>query len=95
MTNGGVRSALTKVMNNMFKVNKNFNEKGFLTLGFAGHQINAANEYTNNGSTYLTSLLFLTLGLPYNHNFWTDSPKPWTSQNVWRGKPFPLDEHIN
>ena len=95
LTNGGVRSALTKVMNNMFKINKNFNIKGFLTLGFAGHQPNVANGYSNNGSTYLVSVLFLVLGLPPNHHFWTDSPKPWTSQNVWSGKPFPLDKHIN
>ena len=95
LTNGGVRSALTKVMNNMFKVNGNFNIKGFLTLGFAGHQPNVANGYSNNGSTYLVSVLFLALGLPPNHHFWTDCPKPWTSQNAWSGKPFPLDEHIN
>ena len=95
LTNGGVRNALTKVMENMFKVKGNFNSKGFLTLGFAGHQLNVANGYSNNGSTYLTSLLFLALGLPPNDPFWTDPPKPWTAQNAWSGKPFPLDEHIN
>ncbi len=79
----------------MFKVKGNFNSKGFLTLGFAGHQLNVANGYSNNGSTYLTSLLFLALGLPPNDPFWTDPPKPWTAQNAWSGKPFPLDEHIN
>ena len=94
LTNGGTRSALTKVMNNMFNVKGNFNEKGFLTLGFAGHQINVANIYSNSGSTYLTSYLFLALGLPENHPFWNDPPKPWTSQNAWTGKPFPIDEHI-
>jgi hypothetical protein len=94
LTNGGVRSALTKVMNNMFSIKENFNEKGFLTLGFVGHQINVANGYSNNGSAYITSLLFLVLGLPQNHPFWTDKPQPWTSQNAWSGKPFPIDEHI-
>ena len=94
LTNGGVRSALTKVMYNMFSIKENFNEKGFLTLGFAGHQINVANGYSNNGSAYITSLLFLALGLPQNHPFWTDKPQPWTSQNAWSGKPFPIDEHI-
>ena len=94
LTNGGVRSALTKVMNNMFSIKENFNEKGFLTLGFAGHQLTVANGYSNNGSTYLTSFLFLTLGLPPNHPFWTDKSQPWTSQNAWSGKPFPIDNHI-
>ena len=50
MSNGQVRSALTAVMNNMFKVEGNFNEKGFLQLGFAGHQPDLSNYYTNNGS---------------------------------------------
>ena len=95
LTNGGVRSALTKVMNNMFKIKGNFNEKGFLTLGFAGHQVSVSNSYSNNGSTYLTSLFFLALGLPPNHHFWIDSPKSWTSQDAWSGKNFPLDVHIN
>ena len=94
LNNGGVRSALTKVMNNMFNVGGNFNKKGFLTLGFAGHQINVANIYSNNGSTYITSLIFLALGLPENHPFWVAPPKPWTSQNAWSGKPFPMDKAI-
>ena len=94
LNNGGVRSALTKVINNMFSLKENFNEKGFLTLGFVGHQINVANIYSNNGSTYMTSLLFLALGLPENHPFWVDCQKPWTSQNAWSGKPFPLDKAI-
>ena len=95
LTNGGVRSALTEVIKNMFKIKGNFNEKGFLTLGFGGHQPNAANYYSNNGSTYITSLIFLALGLPQNHPFWLDPKQPWTSQNAWNGKPFPIDEHIH
>ena len=79
----------------MFKINGNFNEKGFLTLGFGGHQPNVANNYSNNGSTYITSLIFLALGLPPNHPFWKDPKQPWTSQNAWNGKPFPIDEHIH
>ena len=79
----------------MFKIKGNFNEKGFLTLGFVGHQPNVANSYSNNGSTYITSLIFLALGLPPNHPFWKDPKRPWTSQNAWTGKPFPMDEHIH
>lgn len=29
---GSVRAALTKVLNNMFKINGNFNEGGYLSL---------------------------------------------------------------
>ena len=93
MSNGQVRSALTAVMNNMFKVEGNFNEKGFLQLGFAGHQPDLSNYYTNNGSLYMTSLVFMPLGLPADHPFWKDAAEPWTSQKAWSGQPFPIDGH--
>lgn len=93
MSNGQVRSALTAVMHNMFKVEGNFNEGGFLRLGFAGHQPELSNYYTNNGSLYMTSLVFMPLGLPADHPFWKDAAEPWTSQKAWSGKPFPIDGH--
>lgn len=93
LSNGQVRSALTAVMNNMFKVEGNFNEGGFLQLGFAGHQPELSNYYTNNGSLYMTSLVFMPLGFPADHPFWTDASEPWTSQKAWSGKPFPIDGH--
>lgn len=93
VSNGQVRAALTSVMHNMFDGKENFNEGGFLTIGFAGRQPNVADWYTNNGSLYMTSLAFLPLGLPASHPFWTDAPRQWTSQKAWSGKPFPKDHH--
>lgn len=93
MTNGQVRNALTSVMKRMFSVEGNFGKEGFLQLGFIGHQPQIADSYTNNGSVYLTSLVFLPLGLPVNHKFWTDSAEEWTSQRAWGGKVFPKDYH--
>ncbi|MDE6330983.1 MAG: DUF2264 domain-containing protein, partial [Muribaculaceae bacterium] len=90
---GQVRNALTMVMHKMFDGNKNFNDGGFLTIGFAGEQPNIADWYTNNGSLYMTSLAFLPLGLPASHPFWTDAPQPTTSQKAWGGMPFPKDHH--
>ncbi len=49
LTNGQVRAALTSVMHSMFDGKDNFNEKGVLTIGFAGRQPNVADWYTNNG----------------------------------------------
>ena len=95
LTYGGLRNALTKVLINMFKSKGNFNDGGFLTLGFVGHQPNVANKYSNNGSSYITSLIFLVLGLPPNHPFWTDPPQPWTSLKAWNENPFPIFEHAN
>ena len=77
----------------MFDGRDNFNEGGFLTIGFAGRQPDVADWYTNNGSLYMTSLAFLPLGLPAAHPFWTDAPQPWTSCKAWGGQPFPKDHH--
>ena len=91
LTNGQVRAALTKVMHRMFDEQQNFNEGGFLTIGFCGSQPNIADWYTNNGSLYMTSLAFMPLGLPATHPFWTDKAEPWTQVKAWNGQPFPKD----
>lgn len=92
LTDGQVRAALTAVMRRMFDAgHDNFNEKGYLTIGFTGRQPGVADWYTNNGSLYMTSLAFMPLGLPASHPFWTDAPLDWTSRKAWNGKPFPKD----
>lgn len=95
LTPAQVRAALTAVMHSMFDGKANFNEKGYLTIGFTGRQPNVADWYTNNGSLYMTSLAFLPLGLPASHPFWTDAPQPWTSCKAWNAQPFPKDHHWN
>ena len=64
VTPAQVRCGLTAVLKRMFASGNNFNEGGFLTIGFTGRQPNIADWYTNNGSLYMTSLAFLPLGLP-------------------------------
>ena len=91
LSNGQVRAAMTAVINRMFGDNRNFNEKGFLTLGFNGSQPHISDWYTNNGSLYMASLAFLPLGLPADHPFWTDAPQAWTSKKAWGGEEFPKD----
>ncbi len=95
LTNGQVRAAMTAVIKNMFADERNFNEGGFLTLGFNGQQPNISDWYTNNGSLYMASLAFLPLGLPANHAFWTDAPQNWTSKKAWYGEDFPKDHAIH
>jgi hypothetical protein len=92
-TEGQVRSAITATMKRMFAVNGNFNKSGYLQLGFAGHQPHLSNYYTNNGSLYLTALVFLPLGLPDSDRFWTAPAEKWTSQKAWSGEAFPIDNH--
>ena len=91
LTNGQVRAALTQVMHRMFDHQQNYNDAGFLTIGFCGHQPETADWYTNNGSLYMTSLAFMPLGLPATHDFWTCAPEPWTQVKAWGGQPFPKD----
>ena len=91
LSNGQVRAALTAVMHRMFDQQQNFNDAGYLTIGFCGSQPETADWYTNNGSLYMTSLAFMPLGLPADHAFWTDAPQPWTQVKAWNGQPFPKD----
>ena len=89
--NGQVRSGLTAVAKNMFWKANNFNDQGYLTIGFVGNHPNVADWYTNNGSLYMTSLAFLPLGLPADDPFWTDPYEKWTSKKAWEGDDFPKD----
>ena len=91
LSNGQVRAALTQVMHRMFDQQQNYNDAGYLTIGFCGHQPETADWYTNNGSLYMTSLAFMPLGLAADHPFWTDKAEPWTQVKAWGGQPFPKD----
>jgi len=95
LTEGQVRAALTCVMKRMFSMPGNFNEKGFLQIGLAGHQPDLGDWYSNNGSMYITSEVFLPLGLPANHSFWISQAESWTTKKAWEGKPFPKDHAVN
>ena len=89
---GQVRSAMNAVINNLFERNQNYNDNGFLCLGFNGHQREITNKYTNNGSLYMASLAFLPLGLPEENSFWTEPEQEWTNKRGWTGKAFERDD---
>ena len=95
LAEGQVRSGLTAVMKRMFSVEGNYNKDGFLQLGFAGHQPEIADRYTDTGSLYMTSMVFLPLGLPANHSFWTSPAQDWTGKKAWSGEEFPRDHAIS
>ena len=90
---GQVRSALTKVIENMMN-DANYDKSDFLVLGFNGHQPEIADYYTNTGSLYMASLIFLPLGLPASHPFWTAPAEDWTMKRAWSGVCFPIDRKI-
>lgn len=91
ITPAAARCALTAVMHRMFDGGQNYNEGGFLTIGFCGSQTGIADWYTNNGSLYMTSLAFMPLGLSADNPFWADADEPWTQVKAWSGQPFPKD----
>jgi len=91
---GQIRNLLTHVMKKMFPDNNNFDEQGFLQLGFTNHLPEISDYYTNTGSLYMTTLSFLPLGLEPEDNFWTSDPEIWTSKKAWEGKSFPKDYRV-
>ena len=79
-----VRCALTAVIRNQLAPGS-FDENGWITLGFAGHQPGVADDYVTTGSAYLCTFIYLALGLPADNPFWTDPASLWSSQRTWRG----------
>lgn len=91
VSEGQTRAALTAVHKSIFSNPTNFDAKGFLTLGFAGHQPELADYYTNSGSMYITSESFLPLGLPANDSFWTCKEEAWTAKKAFANSKFKKD----
>ena len=90
-----VRCALTAVMKRIF-VPSTFNKDNLLTLGLIGtQQSNLADYYSNTGSLYITSLVFLPLGLPAQHEFWSAPFTDWTQRKAWSGQTFEKDYAVD
>jgi hypothetical protein len=89
------RSALTAVMSYFFKTQVNFDEKGWLRVGFMGSQLKAAEGYANTGSSYSAVFVMLPLGLPPNDPFWSGPYTEWTSLRAWNGKDFHADHYYS
>lgn len=79
-----VRCALTQVMKRQL-VKGTFDNDGWLTLGFCGHQPRLAEKYVSTGSLYMCTLAFLPLGLEPTDEFWSGKPEKWTSLKIWGG----------
>ena len=79
-----VRCALSAVMKRC-EAGGMFDEQGWLLPGVCGYQPDLAEPYINTGSLYLCSSVFLALGLPPAHPFWSDPDRMWTTQKIWAG----------
>jgi hypothetical protein len=89
-----VRSALTAVMRRMIDAPGIFDDQGWLTVGFYGHQPSIAEPYISTGSFYLCSAVLLPLGLPATDRFWAGPTTPWTSKKIWSGEAAEPDHAI-
>jgi len=89
-----VREALRAVVKRQLEAPGTFDEDGWLTIGFCGHQKNTAEGYICTGSLYLCSEAFLVLGLSPENEFWTNPPKDWSQKAIWNGQPIPIDHAV-
>jgi hypothetical protein len=89
-----VRSALTAVIRKSMEAPGTFDDRGWLTIGFCGHQPGAGERYISTGSLYLCAVGLLPLGLPRDDEFWSGPAQPWTSVRAWTGEPFPIDRAL-
>lgn len=87
-----VRSGLTAVMKRQISMPGTFDKRGWLQLGFAGHQPSIAERYINTGSSYLCCAVFVALGLPADSQFWSAPAQDWTQKKVWNGTDIPCDK---
>jgi len=90
-----IRSALTAVIRRSMEADGTFDDSGWLTIGFCGHQPGVGESYISTGSLYLCTEAFLPLGLPASDEFWTGPGMEWTSKKAYGGKPFPIDKALH
>jgi hypothetical protein len=91
---GQVRAATVAAQRRMFADPTNFNEQGFLTLGFSCHQPSLANIYSNAGSMYIAAESLLALGRAADDTYWTCQSMPWTCRSAYSGGEFPQDNYV-
>jgi hypothetical protein len=94
LTPAQVRGALTSVIQKTIDAPGTFDNKGWLTIGLAGHQPMVGENYISTGSLYLCTTAFLPLGLSGKDEFWTANDEDWTSKKAFSGKAFPIDKAL-
>ncbi|HEY8938159.1 MAG TPA: DUF2264 domain-containing protein, partial [Cyclobacteriaceae bacterium] len=89
-----VRSALSAVIKRSLEAPGTFDQQGWLTIGFCGHQPEIGEHYISTGSLYLCTVAFLPLGLPQHDDFWSGPTTAWTSLKAYSGLSFPIDHAL-
>jgi hypothetical protein len=94
LTPAQVRSAMSAVIGGLIEAPGTFDDAGWLTIGFCGHQPNLGERYVSTGSLYLCTVGLLPLGLPAADAFWSSPPAPWTAKKIWSGQDMNADHAI-
>jgi hypothetical protein len=89
-----VRSALTAVIKRSLEAKGTFDNHGWLTIGFCGHQPSVGEGYISTGSAYLCTVAFLPLGLPPTDPYWSEPELAWTSKKAYSGSEIPIDHAL-
>ena len=89
-----VRGAMSAVIGRSMNAPGTFDSRGWLTVGFAGHQPKIGESYISSGSAYLCAV-----GLPAARSsradpFWSAPPEPWTAKAIWEGVDLPTDHAL-
>ena len=90
-----VRSALYTLIKKQLEAPGTFDQKGWLQIGFYGHQPGIGEVYISTGSLYLCSQAFLILGLKSSDDFWQGADVAWTQRKIWNGEAVPIDHSID
>jgi len=86
-----VRCALHAIIKKQMEAPGTYDTKGWLTIGFYGHQPEIGEPYISTGSLYLCTEAFLVLGLPQESEFWSTPDALYTQQQIWGGKKAQID----
>ncbi|MFI5193624.1 MAG: DUF2264 domain-containing protein [Chitinophagales bacterium] len=90
-----VRAALYTVIKKQIEAPGTFDDKGWLRIGFYGHQPEIGEGYISTGSLYLCAEAFLVLGLPASDDFWQGPDADWSAKKIWKGEDVNADHAID
>lgn len=89
-----VRCGMTELIRRQISVPGTFDENGWLTIGFCGHQPSVGERYISTGSLYLCSAAFIALGLAADDEFWSAPAEDWTQKKIWKGIDIKCDKAL-
>lgn len=89
-----IRCALTAVIKKTLDAPKTFTADNWLNIGLYGQQPGLADFYITTGSLYISSTIFLPLGLPESDEFWSAAAEPWTAVKIWSGQDAEADHAL-